>query len=56
MARRLLMKYLHTMKFKLHYNTVLPQVLKMLVPLMQAKELEDFRLVGGTALSLQIGH
>lgn len=44
------------MKFKLHYNTVPPQVLKMLVPLMQAKELEDFRLVGGTALSLQIGH
>ena len=44
------------MKNKLHYNTVTLQLLEVLKELMQAPELETFRLVGGTALSLQRGH
>lgn len=40
----------------LHYNTVTPLLLKVLKTLMAAKEFDDFRLVGGTALSLYRGH
>ncbi|WP_194766765.1 nucleotidyl transferase AbiEii/AbiGii toxin family protein [Tamlana sp. I1] len=40
----------------LHYNTVNDLLKKVLTLLMSAKEFESFRLVGGTALSLQIGH
>ncbi|XCF04798.1 nucleotidyl transferase AbiEii/AbiGii toxin family protein [Tamlana crocina] len=40
----------------LHYNTVNDLLKDSLILLMSAKELESFRLVGGTALSLQIGH
>ena len=40
----------------LHYNTVNDLLLESLMKLMAAKEFESFRLVGGTALSLQIGH
>lgn len=40
----------------LYWNTV-PNLLKeSLIKLMQAEELMDFRLVGGTALSLYLGH
>lgn len=40
----------------LYWNTV-PDLLKeSLIKLMQAEELTDFRLVGGTALSLHLGH
>jgi hypothetical protein len=41
---------------KLYYNTVSPLLLSVLKTLMDAKELETFRLVGGTALSLYKGH
>lgn len=41
---------------KLHYNTVSPLLLSVLKTLMSAKELDSFRLVGGTALSLYRGH
>jgi len=41
---------------KLFYNTVSPALLKVLKTLMAAKEFDAFRLVGGTALSLQCGH
>jgi predicted nucleotidyltransferase component of viral defense system len=44
------------MQTKLHYNTVTPLLLKVLKQLMEAKEFKDFRLVGGTSLSLQRGH
>lgn len=40
----------------LHYETVSPQLTSYLNTLMSAKEFECFRLVGGTALSLQLGH
>jgi len=40
----------------LHYNTVNPLLYDSLIQLMAAKEFSEFRLVGGTALSLQIGH
>jgi hypothetical protein len=41
---------------KLHYDTVKPLLNEALIKLMQLPELESFRLVGGTALSLQKGH
>lgn len=41
---------------KLHLETVLSETMKLLKQLMQIKELDSFRLVGGTALSLQFGH
>ncbi len=41
---------------KLFYNTVSPLLLSILKRLMSAKEFNDFRLVGGTSLSLQLGH
>ncbi|QOR74070.1 hypothetical protein IMZ16_01075 [Cruoricaptor ignavus] len=40
----------------LFYNTVEPVLKSILIPLMRAEELKEFRLVGGTALSLQLGH
>lgn len=39
-----------------HFNTVNSTLKSTLESLMDAKELESFRLVGGTALSLQLGH
>ncbi|MBP6754686.1 MAG: nucleotidyl transferase AbiEii/AbiGii toxin family protein [Bacteroidia bacterium] len=44
------------MKYKLHYNTVTPLLKSILEKLMGAKEFNQFRLVGGTALSLYYGH
>jgi predicted nucleotidyltransferase component of viral defense system len=44
------------MIYHLHYNTISPLLQKTLKELMQAKEFEPFRLVGGTSLSLQRGH
>jgi predicted nucleotidyltransferase component of viral defense system len=44
------------MHTKLHYNTVTSLLHEVLIRLMEAKEFESFRLVGGTALSLQRGH
>lgn len=41
---------------KLHYNTINPLLLGVLKTLMAAKEFDDFRLVGGTALCLYRGH
>lgn len=40
----------------LHYNTVNDLLKDSLVKLMKSDVFNDFRLVGGTALSLQIGH
>ncbi|MDI6034791.1 nucleotidyl transferase AbiEii/AbiGii toxin family protein [Flavobacterium sp. LB2P84] len=40
----------------LHYNTVNDLLKNGLLQLMQSHVFNDFRLVGGTALSLQIGH
>ena len=41
---------------KLHYNTVSKELQSSLNILMNAEEFKPFRLVGGTALSLQLGH
>lgn len=41
---------------KLHYNTVTEQLRTTLIKLMNAEEFSPFRLVGGTSLSLQMGH
>ncbi|TDQ08671.1 nucleotidyl transferase AbiEii/AbiGii toxin family protein [Pedobacter metabolipauper] len=40
----------------LHWNTVSDELQNALFKLMQAKEFSEFRLVGGTALSLHLGH
>ena len=40
----------------LYYSTVTELLKSTLLKLMAAKEFKDFRLVGGTALSLQLGH
>jgi predicted nucleotidyltransferase component of viral defense system len=40
----------------LHKETVEPSTLGLLIELMNLNELEQFRLVGGTALSLLFGH
>ncbi|WP_281298468.1 nucleotidyl transferase AbiEii/AbiGii toxin family protein [Flavobacterium limnophilum] len=40
----------------LHWNTVSPLLKEILIDLMQEELFSPFRLVGGTALSLQIGH
>lgn len=40
----------------LYWNTVSPLLKKILIELMQEELFLTFRLVGGTALSLQIGH
>ena len=41
---------------ELKYNTVKSQLRSVLSWLMADKEFDCFRLVGGTALSLQLGH
>ena len=41
---------------KLYLNTVSPLLWSSLKTLMHIPELEAFRLVGGTSLSLQLGH
>ncbi|HNQ82464.1 MAG TPA: nucleotidyl transferase AbiEii/AbiGii toxin family protein, partial [Bacteroidales bacterium] len=41
---------------KLFYNTTTPLLLEILKALMVSDEFRPFRLVGGTALSLQLGH
>lgn len=41
---------------RLYTNTVSPAMFSLLKTLMKENALKDFRLVGGTALSLQIGH
>lgn len=41
---------------KLYYNTVTPQLLEVMTSLMTSRIFDGFRLVGGTGLSLQIGH
>lgn len=40
----------------LYYNTVSPMLLTTLQDLMTTSVFDDFRLVGGTSLSLQLGH
>jgi len=40
----------------LYYNTVTPLLRKILEHLMSSSVFADFRLVGGTALSLHVGH
>lgn len=40
----------------LYYNTVNDLLKGCLMSLMAAKEFDSFRLVGGTSLSLQLGH
>lgn len=40
----------------LYYKTVSPNLVTILKRLMSFSELSEFRLVGGTALALQIGH
>lgn len=40
----------------LHYTVVDSETLELLKTLMQADYFREFRLVGGTALALQIGH
>ena len=40
----------------LHEETIAPATLELLKTLMNDSNLPDFRLVGGTALALQIGH
>ena len=40
----------------LYYNTLTPLLHSTLKKLMEAEELKSFRLVGGTSLSLQLGH
>lgn len=41
---------------RLHWNTVKPILEEVLTVLMQSSLFDPFRLVGGTSLSLQIGH
>jgi len=40
----------------LHYHTVNPLLKESLTLLMRESKFDDFRLVGGTSLSLQLGH
>ncbi|PQJ09695.1 hypothetical protein CJD36_017340 [Flavipsychrobacter stenotrophus] len=41
---------------KIYWNTVTPLLKDVLLQLMSADEFDTFRLVGGTSLSLQLGH
>ena len=41
---------------RLYYNTISPTLMNALTKLMREKAFDDFRLVGGTALALQLGH
>ena len=56
MVCKLLKKQLVIMQNKLHYNTITPLLLSILRSCMSATEFDSFRLVGGTSLSLQLGH
>ena len=40
----------------MYWNTVTPLLKNVLIHMMRSELFEDFRLVGGTSLSLQIGH
>ena len=40
----------------LHYQTIDPKTLELLIELQKIELFKDLRLVGGTSLSLQIGH
>lgn len=40
----------------LHYETIEPATLELLKELLRIPELKETRLVGGTALALQLGH
>lgn len=40
----------------LHYNTVTPTLVKILHEIMDCSLFDSFRLVGGTSLSLRLGH
>ncbi len=40
----------------LHFNTITPQTLELLVKIQQIGEFSKLRLVGGTSLAMQIGH
>jgi hypothetical protein len=40
----------------MYYHTVSPLLLEIMTSLMASHEFDEFRLVGGTGLSLQIGH
>ncbi|MCJ8210344.1 nucleotidyl transferase AbiEii/AbiGii toxin family protein [Mucilaginibacter sp. RS28] len=40
----------------LHWETISEQLKASLITLMKAEQLKDYRLVGGTALSLYLGH
>lgn len=40
----------------LHYETIIPETQSLLEKLSALPVLEDARLVGGTALALQLGH
>lgn len=40
----------------MYYNTVNDSFKNTLITLMESSVFESFRLVGGTALSLQLGH
>ena len=41
---------------KLHNETVSPRLIRCLKTIMQSDIFKDFNLVGGTCLSLQLGH
>ena len=41
---------------KLYFNTITPILMNALTKLMREKAFDGFRLVGGTALALQLGH
>lgn len=45
-----------TLRHMVHLNTIDPPLYKVLIDFCQFPELSNFSLVGGTALSLQIGH
>lgn len=40
----------------LHYETISPTTLELLKSIQSIPNLHDTRLVGGTALALQLGH
>jgi predicted nucleotidyltransferase component of viral defense system len=44
------------MENKFFYNTIVSRLLSILQLLMKSAEFDKFRLVGGTSLSLQLGH
>lgn len=44
------------MSLTLHYQTISPQMKQLLHELMELPTLQEFHLVGGTALALMLGH